>query len=166
MENFPAVILDAGGTLAIAVRFWRQYLANRLRSTYGVLSPRPTSQERAMSTLEGHAQAAAIAAERLIKELSPPNHGRILAAEVGQLGLRATVFPEVEGSLGPDWPVQFRRGDDVDVQQSSVPPELQTSNDRGVGKGTVGDLVGESPDKVAIDRVMKAIASLTAPGWL
>lgn len=104
LETMPAVVLQDGGPLLVAVRLWRQDLLERLRTPPALGSPRPITREQACVALASHAEQAAAATERLITAIAPPGHDSVLAARVGPIGMTATVH-SVEGgfrgSTGP-----------------------------------------------------------------
>jgi hypothetical protein len=167
-EVAPAVVVEDGGPLVIAVRLWRQDLIARLHTAPGLGSRRPTSLEEACSALEAHASQTAAAADRLIGAVAPSGHASVLRARVGPLGLTAAVYPAAEGYRGVDWPVSYFHTEDVSVV--AAPAEDENSADRYTDlarrRSSVGALTADSPATAAAKRVRDAIDGFTRWDWL
>ena len=167
-EVAPAVVVEDGGPLAIAVRLWRQDLIARLHTAPGLGSRHPTSLEEACSALEAHASQTAAAADRLIGAVAPPGHASVLSARVGPLGLTAAVYPAAEGYRGVDWPVSYFHTKDVSVVAAPAEDEnsMDGYTDLARRRGSVGALTADSPATAAAKRVRDAIDGLTRWDWL
>ena len=168
LETMPAVVVQDGGPLMIAVRLWRQDLLERLRTPPALGSPRPITQEQACAALASHAEQAAAATERLITAIAPPGHESVLAARVGPVGMTATVHRAEDGFPGQHWPVSYRHTDDVSVVMA--PDEDQgvsgASTMRNSGHTSVNVIIDDTPATSAAKRVRDALNSLTTRGWL
>jgi hypothetical protein len=167
LEAAPAVVVEDGGPLLVAVRLWRLDLVARLRTQPALSARRPASLAEACATLTAHASQSAVATARLIDAVAPPGHASDLAARIGPVGLTATVRSFTEGIRGLDWPVYYRRTEDVSVAASDA-----DEDEAGVrampewGRSSVDALVAEAPAAVAAKRIGDAINGLSMPGWL
>ena len=117
-NSLPLVVIDGGGALTIAVRLWRSLLARKLSPARTLPPSRPQSQEDACAALIRHASMTAEIAQRLITEIAPPGHESSLAAEVGPLGIDATVGPYRDDPSGGHWPVTYRRTSGITVSSN------------------------------------------------
>lgn len=166
LEAVPAVVIDDGGPLDVAVRLWRQDLLQRLRTPQALGAPRPTSLEEACSTLAAHAKQTAAATAGLIEAVAPPGHANVLAARVGPLGLTATVGSANEGIRGLQWPVSYRHTEDVSVRVAQAETE---AGSHAIGRRShtnTNVLVTIAPLAAAAKRVRDSINDLTERKWV
>jgi hypothetical protein len=167
-EVAPAVVVEDGGPLAVAVRLWRQDLIARMRNAPALGSRHPTSLEEACSALKAHARQTAAATDRLIGAVAPPGHASVLRARVGPVGLNATVYPSAEGYRGVDWPVSYFRTEDVSVVAAPAEEDNSAGGYANLARGrsTVVALVADAPAPAAAKRVRDAINGLATRNWL
>lgn len=167
----PLVVVDGGGDLAVAVRLWRSFLSRKLAPARILPPPRPRTREDACAALAQHARMTAEIAGRLIAETAPPGHESILAAEVGPLGIDASVGSYRDDPGGGHWPATFRRGNDIHVSPvestgGRVAVPMEQSPLAGQTSTSVEGMIRESPEVTAANMVRDAIEELTVKRWL
>jgi hypothetical protein len=167
-EVAPAIVIESGGPLAVAVRLWRQHLLAHLRGTGDLRPRRPTSLQEACSSLDAHAGQTAAATDRFISAVGPPGNALVLRAQVGPLGLTATVHSAAEDYRGVDWPVCCFHTEGVHVVAAPGEDPISAAGCAGLTRrdSSVGTLTADPPAAVAAKRVRDAVNSLTGRNWL